>query len=354
MSRRRQNFPAHKANICCAAWGKKYGGLFATGGEDNTVNVWRLGATHKLKGLEGLFNSAVTAVVFNTNETKLAAGTEGGTVRVYDFEHDKVLRTLNGHLTACTSLHFHPYASNYVVSTSKDNNLKVWDLRGKKCLNTFRGHTEPVLCSQFSPDGRLVATGGADGAVKVWDLTSGKQLASFDAGGGGGGDDAGGGHRGAVTDLCFHPFEFVLASTSGVDRTVKLWDIEDFSLISTTAGVTTPGFASPRVLFNGKGGEDNDNNADNNAGKGSGGSSSSSSSSSSKAGREENEMICFGGTGVRTYCWEQGARGGTREVACEWDTGASFGRRSKQEALCARVRALFCCVRACVPAQIFP
>ena len=125
MAKRRQHFAAHKAPICCAAWGKKYGGLFATGAEDHVINVWRLGNNHKLKSLDSLFNSPVTALSFNKSETKLAGGTEGGTIRVYDFENDKVLRTLNGHLTACTSLHFHPYASNYVISTSKDNNLKV-------------------------------------------------------------------------------------------------------------------------------------------------------------------------------------------------------------------------------------
>lgn len=97
MSKRRQHFPAHKATIRCAAWGKKYGGLFATGGDDNVVNVWKVGNVHTLKSLNQLFKSSVTSLVFNTNETKLAAGTEGGTIRVYDFEHDKASNSITVH-----------------------------------------------------------------------------------------------------------------------------------------------------------------------------------------------------------------------------------------------------------------
>ena len=288
MSKRRQHFAAHKGTIRCAAWGKKYGGLFATGGEDHVVNVWRLGHVHALKTLDSLFTSPVSALVFNTNETKLAAATDGGTIRIYDFENDKVIRTLNGHLTECTSLHFHPFASNYLISTSRDNNLKVWDLRERKCMNTFRGHTDAVLCSQFSPDGRLVATGGADACVKVWDLTKGQKLASF------GGDrskvDKRYAHRGPVTDLAFHPFEFVLASTCDADRSAKLWDLESYTLLDTAPGITGQrALKRPRVMLG-------------------------------------DEMLCFGSAGVRVYPLDSRTcslshKAKPLQVACDWDTG---------------------------------
>ena len=40
-------------------------------------------------------------------------------------------------------------------------------------------------------------------------------------------------HRGSVTDVCFHPNEFLLASC-GADGTVKFWDLETFQQVSTT------------------------------------------------------------------------------------------------------------------------
>ena len=51
-----------------------------------------------------------------------------------------------------------------------------------------------------------------------WDLRAGKQLTELV------------GHTGPVTDVEFHPHEFLLASSSE-DRSVCLWDLESFSLI---------------------------------------------------------------------------------------------------------------------------
>jgi len=48
-----------------------------------------------------------------------------------------------------------------------------------------------------------------------------------------------GDHRGPVTDVEFHPHEFVLASGS-LDRTVKFWELESFSQISSSLADAPP------------------------------------------------------------------------------------------------------------------
>jgi WD40 repeat protein len=64
----------------------------------------------------------------------------------------------------------------------------------------------------FSPDSRWLASGGADGAVRVWEIASGRQRFMLT------------GHSDAVWSVAFSPDERLLASVSS-DQTVRLWDI---------------------------------------------------------------------------------------------------------------------------------
>jgi WD40 repeat protein len=76
----------------------------------------------------------------------------------------------------------------------------------------LKGHTASVGGVSFSADGRLLASGGNDNAVKVWDASGGKELATLT------------GHTGWVRCVAFNPVKPQLASASW-DQTVRLWDV---------------------------------------------------------------------------------------------------------------------------------
>jgi WD40 repeat protein len=77
---------------------------------------------------------------------------------------------------------------------------------------TLRGHKGPVYSTAFHPEGRLLASAGLDGAVKLWDPTTGQERHTFAA------------HKGIVYSVAFQRDGRLLAS-AGEDEVVRLWDV---------------------------------------------------------------------------------------------------------------------------------
>jgi hypothetical protein len=104
----------------------------------------------------------------------------------------------------------------FVVTAAGEPGLvgeaRLYRTEGGALVREFLGHKDSLYCAALSPDGTILATGGYDSSIKLWNVADGKELRSLD------------GHNGAVFEVAFRPDGKVLASASG-DRTVKLWNV---------------------------------------------------------------------------------------------------------------------------------
>eukprot|EP00210_Caulerpa_lentillifera_P005620 g5373.t1 len=192
--------------------------------------------------LVGHEKNAEYALSLSTSTPKVVSGGHDSKLLIWDLRNDEcgLLSTkplspapnspstptlsyqtcLMGHEDNIEDVVFSPYSDHDLASVGDDYKLLFWDTRTHNfpVATVFEAHGRSDLhCVDWSKNGHLIATGSADGVLKVWDrrkLTSPDACAfSFSF------------HKKAIMRVEWDPFNEGIVASGGEDTVICVWDL---------------------------------------------------------------------------------------------------------------------------------
>ena len=137
------------------------------------------------------------------------------------------------HTNAVGSIDISKISGKFCVSASQDKCLKVWqipkefkdeeDIPRLNCTLTELAHEKDINSVCISPNDRLVATGSQDKTAKLWDASNLSLVGVFR------------GHKRGIWSVRFSPVDQILL-TNAADCCIKLWSLTDMTCLKTLEG----------------------------------------------------------------------------------------------------------------------
>lgn len=184
-------------------------------GLGTSVYLWSA-CTSQVTKLCDLANreDSVSSVSWSEKGNYIAVGTFKGDVQIWDAAASKLVNTLTGHTARVGAL---AWNHDLLCSGSRDRNVFLRDIRvpayeGERKL---AGHKQEVCGLKWSPDHLLLASGGNDNKLLVWNVNGGNApIQTYND------------HVAAVKAIAWSPHQHGLLASGGgtADRCIRFWN----------------------------------------------------------------------------------------------------------------------------------
>ncbi|KAJ5893263.1 transcription initiation factor TFIID subunit 5 [Penicillium taxi] len=162
-------YKGHDRVVWDLSWGP-FGHYFVSGGGDRCARLWVSDKIVQQRIFVG-HDQDVELVRFHPNSAYIFTAASDKTVRMWAVTTGNAVRMFTGHTGYITAME----CSNNgkILATADDQGtIILWDLAPGRLLKRMRGHGKGGIWSlSFNVESNLLVSGGADGTVRVWDVT---------------------------------------------------------------------------------------------------------------------------------------------------------------------------------------
>ena len=196
-------------------WGNPWGG------GSGSIKVWDMSTGTKVSELGRDDNETIYNLAYN-NDGKLLAGISGiGQVHIWNIAEENEEMALIGTSGYGFAVAFSPDGRLLAVGGAASDGMEydyepaelyLFDLSSGDLVYDLEGHQAIIRSLTFNPDGGVLASASVDGTVRLWDTHTGEQLAVLDI------PDA--------TSVGFSP-DGTLLATAGFGDVLRLWRVAE-------------------------------------------------------------------------------------------------------------------------------
>ncbi|MEX2285782.1 MAG: WD40 repeat domain-containing protein [Planctomycetaceae bacterium] len=203
----------HTGSLSALAWSPDGAWLASASSsrQDPTVRLWSAGGEPG-PVMEGDAQS-IFSLSWSPDGKQLVSGGNNGNATIWEAETGGLLQTFEGLKTDdVDAIGWGP--DGKALAIGRNGPWTLWSTEGKQ-LSVQQGHVDSVMTLKFSPDGKMIATGGWDHTVRLWS-NEGKPLRELRF------------HTGPAYGVSWSPDSKRLVSCS-VDGSVHVWNVETSS-----------------------------------------------------------------------------------------------------------------------------
>lgn len=203
-----------------------YGNTVLTGHPGGEIVLWDWQRAEKLATFKR--NQAeVWSVAFLGRGDRFAAASHDWKVAIWDTATSNgPVQVLDAHESSVQAIAYTGHGeTRHLATGGADKAIKLWNLNTMDRVRTYRGHRDFVTALTFRGDGEMLASAGLDGDIRLWSTKRSRLLRRLR------------GHKGRVDGIAFSPNGKYLASAAA-DGQLRIWDVSRGRTLRTLTGHT--------------------------------------------------------------------------------------------------------------------